>query len=146
MVTANHDIRPKTRKQKAEADDKALLISQSQSNTSLNGLYTLTPILLLTYNCLLVMIFILQSFIENNTLPFSYQTHNLCRFMKTQWKKFVQENWTFHPGQKRHWKRQLILFRLSLRKLIQRSARSTALNALQTQRAKQMERKLRTRL
>lgn len=40
MVTANHDIRPKTRKQKAEADDKALLISQSQSNTSLNGLYT----------------------------------------------------------------------------------------------------------
>lgn len=59
MVTANHDIRPKTRKQKAEADDKALLISQSQSNTSLNGLYTLTPILFLTYNCLLVMIFIL---------------------------------------------------------------------------------------
>ncbi|KAK9965542.1 hypothetical protein ABG768_004629 [Culter alburnus] len=36
MVTANHDIRPKTRKQKAEADDTALLISQSQSNTSLN--------------------------------------------------------------------------------------------------------------
>lgn len=40
MVTANHDIRPKTRKQKAEADDTALLISQSQSNTSLNGSYT----------------------------------------------------------------------------------------------------------
>ncbi|XP_067286673.1 tubby protein homolog [Pseudorasbora parva] len=36
MVTANHDIRPKIRKQKAEADDTALLISQSQSNTSLN--------------------------------------------------------------------------------------------------------------
>jgi len=42
MVTANQDIRPKTRKQKAEADDTALLISQSQSNTSLNGSYTLT--------------------------------------------------------------------------------------------------------
>lgn len=42
MVTANHDIRPKTRKQKAEADDTALLISQSQSNTSLNGSYALT--------------------------------------------------------------------------------------------------------
>ncbi|XP_051770032.1 tubby protein homolog [Ctenopharyngodon idella] len=36
MVTANHDIRPKTRKKKDEADDTALLISQSQSNTSLN--------------------------------------------------------------------------------------------------------------
>ncbi|XP_059388136.1 tubby protein homolog isoform X2 [Carassius carassius] len=36
MITANRDIRPKTRKQKAESDDTALLISQSQSNISLS--------------------------------------------------------------------------------------------------------------
>ncbi|KAL1264338.1 hypothetical protein QQF64_004693 [Cirrhinus molitorella] len=36
MITANHDIRTKTRKQKAESDDTALLISQSQSNVSLS--------------------------------------------------------------------------------------------------------------
>ncbi|KAA0725233.1 Tubby protein -like protein [Triplophysa tibetana] len=36
MVTANHDIQTKTRRQKAGSDDTALLISQSQSNTSLN--------------------------------------------------------------------------------------------------------------
>ncbi|XP_065098480.1 protein king tubby isoform X2 [Paramisgurnus dabryanus] len=36
MVTANHDNYPKTRRQKAESDDTALLITQSQSNTSLN--------------------------------------------------------------------------------------------------------------
>ncbi|TRZ02803.1 hypothetical protein DNTS_017687 [Danionella cerebrum] len=38
MVTANPDIRPKTRKQKAECDETALLISQSQSSSSLNDL------------------------------------------------------------------------------------------------------------
>ncbi|XP_055031228.2 tubby-related protein 3 [Misgurnus anguillicaudatus] len=36
MVTANHDNYPKARRQKAESDDTALLITQSQSNTSLN--------------------------------------------------------------------------------------------------------------
>ncbi|XP_005160427.1 uncharacterized protein si:dkey-220f10.4 isoform X2 [Danio rerio] len=36
MVTANPDICSKTRKQKPECDDTVLLISQSQSNTSLN--------------------------------------------------------------------------------------------------------------
>uniref|UniRef100_A0A8C1WVV0 Si:dkey-220f10.4 n=1 Tax=Cyprinus carpio TaxID=7962 RepID=A0A8C1WVV0_CYPCA len=38
MITANHDIRPKTRKQKAESDDTALLISQSQSNIALSDM------------------------------------------------------------------------------------------------------------
>lgn len=37
MVTANLDARPKNRKQKPAAEDTTLLISQSQSNTSLNG-------------------------------------------------------------------------------------------------------------
>uniref|UniRef100_A0A8C1Q3H0 Si:dkey-220f10.4 n=1 Tax=Cyprinus carpio TaxID=7962 RepID=A0A8C1Q3H0_CYPCA len=36
MITANCDIRPKTHKQKADSDDTALLISQSQSNISLS--------------------------------------------------------------------------------------------------------------
>ncbi|KAB5555532.1 hypothetical protein PHYPO_G00035280 [Pangasianodon hypophthalmus] len=36
MITANHDARPKNRRQKSAAEDTALLISQSQSNTSLN--------------------------------------------------------------------------------------------------------------
>lgn len=38
MITANHDSRPKNRKQKPTAEDTALLICQSQSNTSLNGM------------------------------------------------------------------------------------------------------------
>lgn len=37
MITANHDPRLKNRKQKPAAEDTALLISQSQSNTSLTG-------------------------------------------------------------------------------------------------------------
>lgn len=37
MITANHDARSKNRRQKSAAEDTALLISQSQSNTSLNG-------------------------------------------------------------------------------------------------------------
>ncbi|XP_017580793.1 tubby protein homolog [Pygocentrus nattereri] len=36
MMTANQEARPKSRKQKSGAEDTALLISQSQSNTSLN--------------------------------------------------------------------------------------------------------------
>lgn len=40
MITANHDARPKNRKQKPTAEDTALLISQSQSNTSLTGKQT----------------------------------------------------------------------------------------------------------
>lgn len=37
MIMANHDARPKNWRQKSAAEDTALLISQSQSNTSLNG-------------------------------------------------------------------------------------------------------------
>lgn len=37
MITANHDARPKNCRKKPAAEDTALLISQSQSNTSLNG-------------------------------------------------------------------------------------------------------------
>ncbi|XP_046710461.1 tubby protein homolog isoform X1 [Silurus meridionalis] len=36
MITANHDARPKNHRQKPAAEDTALLISQSQSSTSLN--------------------------------------------------------------------------------------------------------------
>ncbi|XP_053496695.1 tubby protein homolog [Ictalurus furcatus] len=36
MIMANHDARPKNWRQKSAAEDTALLISQSQSNTSLN--------------------------------------------------------------------------------------------------------------
>ncbi|KAG7325137.1 hypothetical protein KOW79_011453 [Hemibagrus wyckioides] len=36
MITANHDARPKNCRKKPAAEDTALLISQSQSNTSLN--------------------------------------------------------------------------------------------------------------
>ena len=40
MVKANSDTRPKNRKHKPRpSDDTALLISQSQSNTSLSGIY-----------------------------------------------------------------------------------------------------------
>lgn len=44
MIRANHEARPMNRRQKPAAEDTALLISQSQSNTSLNGKQTYTCI------------------------------------------------------------------------------------------------------
>lgn len=49
MIMANHEARPMSRRQKPAAEDTALLISQSQSNTSLNGKHTYTYAYILSH-------------------------------------------------------------------------------------------------
>ncbi|XP_066520021.1 tubby protein homolog [Hoplias malabaricus] len=74
MITANLEARPKNRKQKSRPEDTALLISQSQSNTSLND-----PLLEQAYDNMLEEINLDEMNISPQTAVISKETPSSVR-------------------------------------------------------------------